>query len=475
MNVSIIENYVIKFGEICDSLLFFNITGVERYKMPFLIFWLAFGGLFFSIKYKFLNIREFLSVFHFLSIKRESQQEASSLYSNKNTSSSRKIILTSIGEAIDVSAIFGIAAGIMIGGPGVLFWVLIGGILAMPLRFTEVVLSHATRIYNKKNSTMIGGPERYITILFAAIKHRRLGKYISALFSVSVIISTFFSLQVNQTMGIIRYIYPDIDKTSVLMPALLIGSVFLILYLGFRKLTVFASKIVQFMCVVYIISCILIIIQHGNNFIPSLQNIVSEAFSFKAIEGSLLFVAVTGLKRLFFSCDTGQGVSSIPHVNSVNRDSITEGIMSMASIVIITLIIIFCSGMIVVITGAYKIHLQPMDVIIAAFDSVSPILKYSLFIVVPMFAFTTLISWAYFGKKCFANLFGERYVFIYSILLAISYFVCATTHDLRLIMGIADALNLFISVPNMLALIIGSDFVARKYKKYKEINQRIDK
>jgi len=458
-----ILNAVALFGE---SVLFFNITFIAKYKIPFLVAWITFFGIYFSIKFRFINIKYLIkSIKMMISIDIEKKQQKLLQNTQYNLSSSKKILLTGIGEAIDVSAIFGVTTAVIIGGPGVLFWMLVAGLISMPIKFVEVSLGCMTRKFNKKTNSVIGGPSHYIMVMFRCVKQRKLGKIVSAMFSICVIVSTLFSLQINQTMNVVRYIFPFSEKYSFEVSMTFALMIMSIILTGFSMITKITSKIVKIMSIIYIAVCFVIIIRNCNLLPHVIYEIFHQAFTFKAIEGSLIFASIMGLKRIFFSCDIGQGVSSMIHVNTINTNPIQEGIISMSAITIITLISVFCSGLIIVITNSYLFHLDAMSAVIFAFNTVNPYLKYSLFAIVPMFAITTAVAWGYCGQNAWKNIFGIRSVFIYNSILLISYVFCGITKDFRKILDIADIFNFSITFPNIIALGIGSGIVLKRYKK----------
>lgn len=449
-----------------DSILFFNVTFSDKFHFPFLIAWLCFFGIYYAIKFDFINITYF-----FKSIKIAFSSKLAKKQMNENNayhlSSSRKILLTSIGEAIDVSAIFGVSMAVIVCGPGVLFWMFIACLIGMPLRFVEISLGCMTRKFDKKTKSVIGGPQRYIEIMFRVIKQRKLGKVVAKAFSVCVIVSTFFSLQINQTMNVAKHIVPAVSGYSLPFAALLALIVMAIIVQGLQMVIKVASQIVKVMSILYVITCALIIIKHADFLLPSMKLIMTDAFSFRAIQGSVLFAVMMGIKRTFFSCDVGQGISSLIYINTMNKNPIQEGIISMSAIVFITLVSIFCSGMIVIVTGSYLNFENSMEAVIAAFDTVSPYMKYTLFAIVPMFALTTAAAWGYFGQNAWKSLFGNKRntVIFYNVLLFCAYIICGTTQDFGKILYLADIFNFSISIPNILALVIGTRFVLKRYKK----------
>lgn len=385
-----------------------------------------------------------------------------------NLSTSRRILLTGIGEAIDVSAIFGITTAVIIAGPGVLFWMLVAGFISMPIKFLEISLGCITRKMDKQNQCVIGGPSRYIEVMFRCIKQKRLGKIIAIAFSFCVMISTFFSLQINQTMNVVRHIFDISDLASLQITSIVALLIMLIILTGFNSITKISSRIVKVMSILYVFVCFAIVVVNFENFTHAISLIFSEAFTFRAVEGSIIYASIVGLKRIYFSCDVGQGISSIIHINTLNKNPIQEGIISMSAVTIITLISVFCSGLIVVITGSYLSNIDSMGAVISAFDTVHPFLKYTLFAVVPMFAITTAVAWGYCGQNAWKNIFGIKTVYIYNCLLFVAYVFCGTTRDFRKILDIADIFNFSITVPNIIALFIGANFVQKRYRKYRD-------
>ena len=357
---------------------------------------------------------------------------------------------------------------VIIGGPGVLFWMLVACIIAMPLRFMEVSLGNMTRKFDYKTNSVIGGPQRYIKVMFRAIKCRKIGNIVSKLFAICVIVSTFFSLQINQTMNIATQLYPKLDDYSILIASILAMVIIFIITKGFHTIAKVTSNIVKIMSLLYIIVCAIIIIKHKSILLESLLLIFTDAFSFRAVQGSIFYAVIMGMKRTFFSCDVGQGISSLVHINSEGKNPIKEGIISMSAIIFITMIAIFCSGLIVIMTKSYMIHSDPMSAVIAAFDSINPYMKYVLFAIVPMFALTTSATWGYFGQKAWIGLFKndrKNIAIYYNIMLFTAYVVCGVTKDFGKILNLADIFNFSIAIPNIIALAIGTKFIIKRFKK----------
>ena len=159
-----------------------------------------------------------------------------------------------------------------------------------------------------------------------------------------------------------------------------------------------------------------------------------------------------GIQRAFFCNESGMGSGAIAHANSSNKDSKKEAIISMITPIISVLIVCFCSGLIVLVSKSYLQGESGIDFIINAFSSVHPYVKYLTLLIVPLFGITTAVSWAYYGSKQFATLFGQRRVLIYYTLLFIAYFLCGMVENFDTILNVADVLNLSIAIPNVIAL-----------------------
>ena len=448
-----------KIAEIGNNLLFFDVLfWTDKASLPFLIFWLLFASIYFAFITCFTNFRKLpLSIISFIKGKKTINKQ-------EGTVSSKSIVLTAIAGSTDLGSIFGVAGIVAIGGPGTLFWLIIAGFLATSVRYVEVLCGHHFRrkVFVKgKSSGYIGGPQVYIPRIFKMYNLPKLGKIVATAYALMLCLSTFCSLQINQSVHIFTHMFPTITPYTWLLALFIASLVIFVVLKGTSSVARFNEKVVPVMIVIYVIITILILVVHRTNLMDALYSIFEDAFSFKAINGGILGSMVMGIQRAFFCNESGMGSGAIAHANSSNKDSKKEAIISMVTPIISVLIVCFCSGLIVLVSKSYLQGSSGTDFIINAFASVHPFVKYLTLLIVPLFGITTAVSWAYYGSKQFSTLFGQKRVLIYYTLLFIAYFLCGMVENFDTILNVADVLNLSIAIPNVIALFMMSKIIIR--------------
>lgn len=434
---------LIKLFQIGNDILFYNIKIAQNTYIPFLIGWLICTSVFFMIKLKFFNIKNLFKSFSLCFDKK--------LPHNKLNISPKKIVMTSVGSSVDLGSVFGVALGVVIGGPGVVFWLIVAGILGTGVRFIEVFASHKYR--HQINKESFGGPHLYIEKIFSDIKYHKTGKIIGFIFALFFTFSTFCSLQVNQTVSVITEHTLNFQNYRLLICILFATIIITSINTGMDKITKIAEKIVPWMTMCYFFCTAIVVLFHYDKILSSVYLIITDALSFNNIKGNALGCLVIGMQRAFFCNEAGMGTGAIVHASSDNKDTLIEATISMVTPIISVLVVCLCSGLVVVISGAYTNNLTDgISIIINAFESVHPFLRFVIFLVVPVFGYTTAISWGYCGNRTWCYLFGEKYSKLYYILLFVSYVVCGMVKDFGFMLDIADLMNLSITIPNILAL-----------------------
>ena len=447
-------------ADIGDRILFFDVFfWTDKVSMPFLIFWLLVASIYFAVITGFFNFRKLPSaVFEFIKGKK-------SVNKAEGTVSSKSIVLSAVAGATDLGSIFGVAGIVAFGGPGTLFWLIVAGFLSTSIRYAEVVCGHKFRrkvFVNGRSAGYTGGPQVYITRIFSMFNMKKLGKIIATMYAVMLCLSTFCSLQVNQTVHIFTHMFPDLSKYTWIIALMVALLIIFVVVKGISGVAKFNQKVVPPMIVLYLIVALSIFITHRSNIIPAIQIIFEDAFSFRAVNGGILGALVMGFQRAFFCNESGMGSGAMIHANSSNKDSRKEGIISMITPIISVVIVCLCSGMIVLVSKSFLEGSSGTDYIINAFASVHPMMKYLTLVIVPLFGITTAVSWAYYGSKQFSTMFGKKNVMIYYTLLFVAYFLCGMVESFETILSVADFLNLSVTIPNIIALYMMSKVVLRE-------------
>ena len=315
-----------------DKVLFFDVFfWTDKISMPFLIFWLFIASIYFAVITGFFNFRKLpLAVFEFIRGKK-------SVNKAEGTVSSKSIVLSAVAGATDLGSIFGVAGIVAIGGPGTLFWLIVAGFLSTSIRYAEVVCGHKFRrkvFVNGKSTGYTGGPQVYIMRIFSMFNMKKIGRIIATAYAVMLCLSTFCSLQVNQTVHIFTHMFPDLSKYTWMIALMIALLIIFVVVKGISGVAKFNQKVVPPMIVLYLIIALSIFITHRSNIVPAIQIIFDDAFSFHAVNGGILGSLVMGFQRAFFCNESGMGSGAMIHANSSNKDSRKEGVISMITPII---------------------------------------------------------------------------------------------------------------------------------------------
>ncbi len=449
------------------DLLFFT----EDYNLPLTVVWLVVGALFFTFYFRFINIR---ALKHAIDITR-------GCYDNPNSEgevSHFEALTTALSATVGLGNIAGVAIAVSIGGPGATFWMVIAGVLGMSSKFTECSLA---MLYRQKRGDghIMGGPMEYLSVGLAAQGRPKLGRILAVLFCFLTIGGSFGgggSFQVNQALNAISETAPWLDNHRWLFGLVMATLVGIVIIGGIKRIAGVAEKIVPLMCGVYVAACLYIL---GTNFseIPeAFSIIISSAFSPAAGYGGFVGVLITGFRRAAFSNEAGVGSAAIAHSAAKSDHPIQEGLVALLEPFIDTVIICTMTALVIVITGAYSNPLyaelitlnQGAALTSRAMGEVIPWFPYVLSFSVLLFAFSTIISWSYYGERCFTYLFSEKYSFLYKISLCVVIFLGAITTSTN-VLEFGDLMILGMAFPN----IMGVYFLVPRVKK--ELNEYMGK
>lgn len=468
MDIGLINDTIAKIANFYEALLFFNVLSfTKNYHFSFLIGWLLFAALFFVYLTRFSSFTMLgVGLKQFFSNALFKEQEAEALkFPEQKTS--RHIVKFAIGSCIDLSSIFGVALVIKHYGPGTIFWMLVSGIIGASLRFSEVIVALHYRTFSSGTGIYVGGPHQYIKQVFIEKGLPRVGIFLSILFSLLLVFSTFFSPQVNQTVMFVTHLFPSIEHYNWIIAITIAAFIITIISGGFARVVTCATKIVSVMSKIYIVIAIVIISVNIRSLGSTLMIIIQDAFSLKSGLAGLLTMIAVSTQRIFFTNEFGMGSGAIAHTNSVNKDPVSEAALSLVVPLACTILICVCSGLTIVITGAYLKDVNSTAMVLMALDSVSSWFRYLMVPVVPLFGISTALAWAYYGQVTFKYIFGDNKVFIYFILLFIAYSICGSSTDFKMILSIADSANLSIAIPNIVALYLLSGLIKKIIKEKK--------
>jgi len=447
------------------ALLFWPIPGIE---MPLVVAWLLGGAVFFTIKMRFVNIRLFKHAIDLVRGKYDDPKQVGEV-------SHFQALTTALSATVGLGNIAGVAIAIGTGGPGATFWMILVGFLGMSSKFTECTLGQKYRKV-RKDGRIMGGAMHYLSEGLKEKKLKHLGGLLAGLFCILCIGGSLGggnSFQVVQSLDMIKTVVPFLSEYSWaygLLMAILVG---LVIVGGIQSIAKVASLIVPTMCGIYLLACLFILGTHIGAIPAAITLILEQAFSPDAAFGGFLGVLIIGVKRAVFSNEAGIGSAAIAHSAAKVKNPVEEGVVALLEPFIDTIVVCTMTALVIIITGAY---LDPAnsDLIAnnqggaltsAAMGGVIPWFPYVLAVAVFLFAFSTMISWSYYGERCWVYLFGDGSSLFYKVLFLIFTFLGSIITATN-ILDFSDLMILGMAFPNILGLLLLSGLVKKDLDYY---------
>lgn len=447
-----------------DKILFwdpFAAIGISLpVKIPFIIIWLIFGALFFTIYLKFINIRGMKHAIELVIGKYDKKSHSGEI-------SHFQALATATASTVGLGNIAGVAVAITMGGPGATFWLIIAGFLGMTTKFTECTLGVKYRKVNADGS-ISGGPMYYLRDGLAKKGLVKTGKILAVIFALFASIGAFGignMFQSNQMVAQVITTFPSLDGSQIWIGAVLAILVGMVIIGGIRGIAKVNDKLFPLMAGIYILSALTVIIINYQHLGDTSRLIWNGAFTPDSIKGGVIGVMLIGFRRAAFSNEAGIGSAAIAHSTVKTKQPLTEGYVALLEPFIDTVVICTMTALVIIITGMYTNtgNLTGSALTSAAFESVSPWFPYLLLITIILFAYTTIISWSYYGVKSIDFLlgdiiekkFGKRilvtrvYQVIFLVITALG-----SVLSLNAIVDFSDMLILAMAVPNIIGLYI---------------------
>lgn len=459
------------FGEYIVSplaaILFWPIPGLD---IPLVVAWLLGGAVFFTLKLRFVNIRLFIHAIDLVRGKHDNPNQIGEV-------SHFQALTTALSATVGLGNIAGVAIAIGTGGPGATFWMILVGFLGMSSKFTECTLGQKYRRV-RKDGKIMGGAMHYLSEGLKEKKLAGLGGFLAGLFCLLCIGGSFGggnAFQVVQSLDLIKTVFPALESFSWLYGLIMCLLVGLVILGGIKSISRVASFIVPFMCAIYLLACGFILCTNLQAIPSALTLIIEQAFNPDAAYGGFLGVLIIGIKRAVFSNEAGIGSAAIAHSAAKVSHPVEEGTVALLEPFIDTIVVCTMTALVIIITGAY---LDPLNAQMitnnqggaltsAAMGSVIYWFPYILSFAVFLFAFSTMISWSYYGERCWAYLFGDRSSIIYKILFLIFTFLGSIITATN-ILDFSDFMILGMAFPNILGLMILSGNVKRYLQDYEK-------
>jgi AGCS family alanine or glycine:cation symporter len=428
--------------------------------IPLIVFWLIFGAITFTIVMRFVNVRGFKHAVQLVKGDYDDPNEPGEV-------SHFQALTTALSATVGLGNIAGVAIAISIGGPGATFWMILAGLLGMSSKFTECTLGVKYRKIDK-NGVVSGGPMYYLRDGLKKKGLKWLGLILSGLFAILVIGGSFGGgnmFQANQSFSQLTYIAPGLEGYGAwygVIVAILVG---IVIIGGIKSIAKITDKIVPLMAVVYVGTALIIIFMNIDHTGDAFRLIFDGAFQADAMKGGIIGVLIVGFQRAAFSNEAGAGSAAIAHSAVKTDKPITEGFVALLEPFVDTVVICTMTALVLIFTNTYNnpLGLEGAQLTSQAFGSVFSWFPYVLVVAIFLFAFSTMISWSYYGLKGFDYLFGDLFYKLFGnrnvtkytyFVMFLGFIVVGSASNMGAVMDFSDMMILSMGFPNILGLLI---------------------
>ena len=479
--------------------------------VPLVVIWLSGGAIFFTLYFGFVNFWGFAHAVNVVRGDYDDPEEPGEV-------THFQALASALSATVGLGNIAGVTIAMTAGGPGAFFWMILCGFFGMTSKFVECALGQIYREV-KPDGTILGGPMQYLVHAFGQFGLKPVGSVISILFAVMCVVASFGGgnmFQGNQAASQVLKMVQNEDlkqlenvqnqllaaaaaedlerlgqlqtertalknridsfaqKFNVIFGIVLAGMVALVIIGGIKRIGATAGKIVPAMCLMYVAACLYIIALHITEVPAMFITIFTDAFNPDAVRGGILGVIVIGVQRAAFSNEAGVGSAAIAHSAAKTDEPVREGFVALLEPFIDTIIVCSMTALVILITGAWDhkdwVHergLEGVQLTSEAFAAEISWFPYVLTAAVFLFAFSTIISWSYYGERCWERMFGARSTMAYRIIFVIGVFL-GPIFPLASVLAFSDIMILAMAFPNILGAILLAPTLKRAVGDYWE-------
>lgn len=470
-----INQTMLPLANAVSGFIFFKVSlfGAE---IPLIVLWLITAAVFFTVYLGFLNLR---GLAHAVRIVRGDY--ASGDHSGEITHF--QALATAVSGTVGIGNIGGVAIVISIGGPGAVFWLFVAGFLGMSTKFAECVVGVKYRKVNP-DGTISGGPMYYLEESMRHHKLNFLAKPIGYFYAISIVIGCLGignMFQSNQAFQ--QFVFVTGAEQSFLngrgwaFGLVLAAIVASVIIGGLKSIARVTSKVVPFMALAYIVGALMVIFINAEKIPWALNAIITEAFSPQATTGGVIGVMILGFQRAVFSNEAGIGSAAIAHSAVKTNEPVTEGFVGLLEPFVDTVVICSMTAL-VILTTVYHPSIagegiQGVELTSRAFASSLSWSPIPLSLIAVLFAFSTMISWSYYGLKGWTYIFGESKTadIIFKTLFC-GFGALGCTVQLDAVLDFSDAMVFVVALPNVLGLYLLAPVIKRELQDYiQQINK----
>ncbi|APY00906.1 alanine/glycine:cation symporter family protein [Lacinutrix venerupis] len=475
--------------------IFSEIPFTDTIKIPWVLLVLIGGALFFTIYFKFINFTGFRTAIKVVQGKYEDIEKhgVDSLYGDQTPGgdvietmkkegadgevSHFQALTAALSATVGLGNIAGVAVALSIGGPGATFWMIIAGLLGMASKFAECTLGVKYRDVGE-DGTVYGGPMYYLTKGLKEKGAGGIGKVLAVLFAIFVVGGSFGGgnmFQANQAAAQFTKLFNLTGENAGMYFGIVMAVLVAVVIIGgIKRIASVTEKVVPFMAGIYVLAALIILFANFTLIDDAFAAIFNGAFTPLAGLGGIIGVMIQGVRRGAFSNEAGVGSAAIAHSAVRTKYPASEGIVALLEPFVDTVVICTMTALVIVITNfdggfmEYGVEIKEgVEITATAFDSVIPHFSIVLTIAVILFAFSTMISWSYYGMQGWVFLFGKGKItdLVYKVLF-LFFVIVGASISLGAVIDFSDAMIFAMVVPNIIGVIMLSPIIKKELTKY---------
>ena len=473
-------------------------------QIPIVLIVLIIGASFFTIKFNFVNITKFMTAINVVRGKYDDLDEHTAAEGTVQTVegdipdtikieghhgevSHFQALTAALSATVGLGNIAGVAVAISIGGAGATFWMIIAGLIGMSSKFVECTLGVKYRDIGP-DGTVYGGPMYYLSKGFREKGWPKVGKGFAIFFAIMCIGGSFGGgnmFQANQAFEMLQSISGGqegfLGGFGWLIGLIMAFFVAIVIIGGIKSIANVTDKIVPFMVGIYVLAALFVLFSNFSQIPNAFGQIFSGAFSPEGILGGFVGVLIQGFKRAAFSNEAGIGSASIAHSAVITKYPASEGLVALLEPFIDTVVVCTMTALVIIITGTHLNaaeiagvesisqlgNAEGVQLTSAAFESAIGWFPYILTLAVVLFAFSTMISWSYYGMQAWAYLFGrsKKVEYTYKTLFCL-FVIIGAASSLGAVIDFSDAMIFAMLFPNMIGLFFLYPRVKEELDKY---------
>lgn len=477
MNIdAVIDSALAPIADCISGIIFSSVT-INGVKVEFLVALLIGAALFFTFRLGFIGFWGFKHAIKLITNKYKHSNPTGFQRKKKGELSSFQALSATISASAGIGNVAGSAAAVSIGGPGVIFWMIIAGLFSMALKFSEVLLGVKFRQTNP-DGTVSGGPMYYITTAFRGKNSAKFGNLLAKTYAICCLFAMIGGWNLFQINAMTAQFTEVTGGESGIFAnnGWIIGTVVAIITWftvigGIKAIGKFTSKVTPVMCFLYVSSALIVCLLNITELPQTLVLIVKEAFSPRAMTGGAFACMLWGFRRAMFANEAGLGTAPIAFSAVNTNKPVVQAFISMLQPFVDTVIVGASTAFVIVISGKYLDvnGIAGIELTSKAFGTICSGFPILLTVMVSCFVLSTMLCGSYYGVKAWNYLFGdEKYkTRIFQAIYCICI-IAGSAMNFKSIINLSDAVTLFLAVPNLIAVFALSNVVVKELKRYCE-------